>query len=301
MAGFTGRCLRTNARKWSEHRIQAPDALVVRGRPWSVHSLTRMHVFSGLRRLGRVGCRSRGRAGPWVRQSRTFGPGRSSAFAIIEAQGGPPLMSAPRACPPPSPHTALRAAQASTPKPAPPVGARLRAINQQGGDAAPLADTGRTGPNARWQRGFTQRRGHRQQPLRWTYRNRACRTSSRNGINASLAYRAQACSYRAQRAYRRRAACPPAIHLIVGCAGGQALGADMSGGPPRDSRFAVRVPTARSEGPRLAAPRACPSAPSSTRQARGGVSRWKHAFARRMNRFKRAGCASDPEMGDEPT
>jgi hypothetical protein len=176
--------------------------------------------------------------------------------AKIIAPGGPPLMSAPRACPPPSPHGAFRAAQASTPKPAPPVGARLRAINQQGGDAAPLADAGRTGTDARRQRGFTQRRGHRQQPLRWTYRNWACRASSWNAITASLAYRAQARSYRARRAYRRRAACSPAIHLIVGCAGGQALGADMSGGPPRDSRFAVKVPTARSGGPRLADPRA---------------------------------------------
>ena len=239
----------------------------------------RMRAFSGLRRLRLVGCRSRGWAGPWGRQSRTYGPGRRPPHRYHRCVARPSAHVGPKGLPTPE-STRRVSCRTSLHTVAPrPVGARSRAISQQGGDAVSLAGPMCAGTNGRWHAmkpdvhpegakhrrcAVTAVRGakvtamtfRRPRPLRSSHRASACRASARNGVTASLAFRAQARSYRAKRAYQRFAACFPASDLIVGCAGGQALGADMSGGPPGDSRFAIRVPMARSEGPRLADPRA---------------------------------------------
>ena len=77
-------------------------------------------------------------------------------------------------------------------------------------------------------------------------------------------------------------------------AGGQALGADMSGGPPDIAIFAAAVPTARSEGPRLAAPRACPSAASSTHKDEAAIAAQHMHSRQRMNRFDSARQKASP-------
>jgi len=202
----------------------------------SVHSLARMHVLSGLRRLVLEGLRKLRVAGPWVRQSRTFGPGRSALVAKIDTPSGPPLMSAPRACPPAPP--AMRFALAeSTARSVPPVGARLRAISRRSGYAADYlarVDIAQWAAAWRWHCPVTtQREGFCVYPCA-----RAVGSCAGHGDTASLAYRAQA------RSHRQRGVGVPACATRNGMCGlgvGQALGVDMSGGPPSAPVFANRA------------------------------------------------------------
>jgi len=116
----------------------------------SVHSLTRMHVSCGVRRLRPGPWGSRGWSGPWCRQSRTFGPGRRPPHRYHQCVARPSAHVGPKGLPTPESTRRVSCRTSQHTVAARPVGARLRAISQQGGDATSLAGSMRPGANARW-------------------------------------------------------------------------------------------------------------------------------------------------------
>jgi hypothetical protein len=194
-----------------------------------------MHVTSGLRRLAFDWLRSCGWSGPWGRQSRTCGPGRSASFAKIAARRGPPLISAPRACPPAPQAMRFTVGELAT-RGNSPVGARLRAISPRSGEAAGrLASVAVVRSAAVWWRRHPLV-SRRREGFRVYGMLSAPGVCAGYGIAASSADRAQA------RSYKGRGFGVPACAARNGVrrrGGGQALAADMSGGPRDATIFAT--------------------------------------------------------------